>query len=109
MSPASMYAMLDRQRPRQFRFFKGSCEWCWLELECKWNTDLFPGQPRRPNEKGCAAAFLSFAQPDALFSQRSGTNSSGLEKLQGEREVAHEGTETVGCEFHLLVYNLSMV
>jgi hypothetical protein len=99
MSPASMYAMLDGQRPRQFRFFKGSCEWCWLELECKWNTDLFPGQPRRPNEKGCAAAFLSVAKPDALFSQRSGTNSSGLEKLQGSARLPMRGRRRLSVNF----------
>jgi hypothetical protein len=35
-------------------------------------------------------------------------NSSGLEKFEQEREVAHEGTETVVCQF-LLVYSLSMI
>ncbi|KAJ5216669.1 uncharacterized protein N7469_011534 [Penicillium citrinum] len=33
------------------------------------------------------------------FSHRSGMNSSGLEKFDGDLEVAHDGTATVVCEF----------
>jgi hypothetical protein len=99
-----MYAMLRRYGTRQFCFCFSSRDG---EVDVDvvvvvgkgvWDTDLFPGQPLRPNENGCAAAFLSLSALGESLSHRSGMNSSGFEKFEGEREVAHEGTETVVCE-----------